>query len=391
MFYTILDSKEECLGYYYDGGIHEQKPDTSKHYITWDYKHHHHQDGAQYLNLYCGGKPISAFCPPHLQREWEISQEKKKAFGNAISSSKVKIDDVCIYDLIPLWFLRENSQLRCEILQEIHSTRDRPKSYDFMLELEKLFGEISQNQLSVDISALRDKRGQTAVRNFIKRIKGKTTIKYNQFGTVTGRLTVSSDSFPIMNVNHSFRNILKPNNDLFVEFDYNAAELRTLLALSEREQPQEDIHEWNIKNVFKRHMTREEAKKKIFAAIYNPNTKQDYYQIDKVLEKHYAQGQVTTPFGREIDCDDGHALNYTLQSTTSDLVLEQTIKINKLLEGKKSKIVFLIHDSFVVDLAQEERSLIFEIKEIFSQNRFGDFLVNVSAGRDFGSMKEIAI
>jgi uncharacterized protein (UPF0210 family) len=72
-------------------------------------------------------------------------------------------------------------------------------------------------------------------------------------------------------------------------------------------------------------------------------------------------------------------------------VLDQVIKINKLLQGKKSKIVFLIHDSFVLDLAQEERSLISEIKEIFSQTKFGDFLVNVSAGRDFGNMKEINI
>lgn len=391
MFYTILDSKQECLGYYYDGDIHEQKPDTSKHYITWDYKHHHHQEGAQYLSLYCGGKPLSAFCPPHLQREWEFSQSKKKAFGNAIANSKVRIDDVCIYDLIPRWFLRENSQLRCEIFQEIYNENRKPKSYDFMLELEKLFGEIEENELNVDSSYLDSRRGQSAVRNFIKRIRGKNTIKYNQFGSVTGRLTVSSDSFPIMNINHSYRRILKPNNDLFVEFDYNAAELRTLLALSDRKQPQEDIHGWNIKNIFKRDISREEAKKKIFAAIYNPNMKQDYYQVEKVLEKYYNSGKIITPFNREIECDQGHALNYILQSSTSDLVLEQVIKINKILRGKKSKIVFLIHDSFVLDLVYEERSLICEIKEIFSQNKFGDFLVNVRAGKDFGTMKEIDV
>jgi len=391
LFYTILDSKKECLGYYYSGDIHEHKPNISEHYVTWDYKRHHHQDGVQYLNLYCRGKPLSSFCPSRLQREWEDSQEKKKAFSNAISNSKIKVDDVCIYDLVPLWFLRENSHLKCEILQEVYATQEKPKSYDFMLELENLFGEIEENKLNVDSSYLDRWRGQTAVRNFTKRIKGKDTIKYNQFGSVTGRLTVSSDSFPIMNINHSYRKILKPNNDLFVEFDYNAAELRTLLALSEREQPQEDIHEWNMKNVFKQDMTREDAKKKIFAAIYNPNMKQDYYQVGKVLEKYYNSGKIITPFGREIECDEGHALNYILQSSTSDLVLEQVVKINKILQGKKSKIVFLIHDSFVLDLAQEERSLICEIKEIFSQNQFGDFLVNVKAGKDFGTMKEIGV
>ena len=87
---------------------------------------------------------------------------------------------------------------------------------------------------------------------------------YNQFGTVTGRLTVTSNSFPIMNLDKSFRSILKPNNDLFVEFDYNAAELRTILSLSDQQQPEEDIHQWNIKKVFKQDMTRDEAKRKIF-------------------------------------------------------------------------------------------------------------------------------
>ena len=194
-----------------------------------------------------------------------------------------------------------------------------------------------------------------------------------------------------MNLDKSFRSILKPSNDLFVEFDYNAAELRTILSLSDQQQPEEDIHQWNIKKVFKQDMTRDEAKRKIFSAIYNPNVEQDYYRVDKILNKFYDSGKIVTPLGREIFCDKDHALNYIVQSSTSDLVLKQVLKVNKILEGKKSNILFLIHDSFVVDLSHEDRYLLPEIKDVFSKNQLGDYLVNVKAGRDFGSLRRIDI
>ena len=56
-----------------------------------------------------------------------------------------------------------------------------------------------------------------------------------------------------------------------------------------------------------------------------------------------------------------------------------------------SKIVFLIHDSFVLDIPAESRDNIPEIKNIFASNRFGKYRVGVRVGKDFGSMKEIEV
>ena len=392
MFFTILDSKQECLGYYYDGDIHENSPDTASHFITWEYNHHHHRDGVQYLSLYCDGASMSELCPPHLQEELEILQERKRAYANAIRNSRADIGGVCIYDLIPHWFLKEYSQIKCEIMQDVHGRWPKPASYDFMLKLENLFGEIQNNTLDIDLTKLSTRRHQAPVRNFMKRVAGKNTIKYNQFGTRTGRLTVTGDSFPILNLQHSFRSILRPNNDLFVEFDYNAAELRTLMALAGMAQPKEDVHEWNMKNVISA-SSRDAAKKRVFAWLYNPNSTDEAldraYNRKKVLDEHWDGSKVTTPFGRQIEAQEHYALNYVIQSTTSDLVLRQVLKVNELLEGKKSKIVFLIHDSFVLDLDKNEKDLVSEIAKIFSQGKFGDFAVNIKAGKDFGNMKEI--
>lgn len=390
MHFVVLDSKKECLGYYYDGKINENPPKTGS--TTWDYKHHHHKEGFEYASLYVKGKTLTEVCPEYMKSEWEELLKQKKAYQNAFIKSKINIDDVCALDIIPEWFLREMSQAKCDIMHYVMQGTERPITYDFMFQLEKLFGEIKQNTLNLDMDSIKGSMLFPSARSLVQRIrKAEKNIQYSQFGSVTGRLVSSKTSFPILNLHKSFRKMVKPNNDFFVEFDYNAAELRTLLALSGEEQPQEDMHIWNMKNIFNKEITREEAKKKIFAALYNAKSKQKYYKIEEVLANHYSAETVSTPFYREIRADRHHALNYLLQSTTSDLVLEQVLKVRKLLEGKRSKIVFLIHDSFVLDIAAEDRYIIPEIKKTFSENRFGKYLVGIRAGKDFDSMKEINI
>ncbi len=64
-------------------------------------------------------------------------------------------------------------------------------------------------------------------------------------------MTTRKGYFPILTLDGEYRSILKPKNNYFVEFDYNAAELRVLLGLSGKAQPQEDMHQWNIDNIYR--------------------------------------------------------------------------------------------------------------------------------------------
>ena len=89
--------------------------------------------------------------------------------------------------------------------------------------------------------------------------------------------------------------------------------------------------------------------------------------------------------------DRRRALNYLIQSTTSDLVLERACRIGELLKDKKSFISHIVHDEVVVDLDNEERELVPEIKEIFANNTLGKYLVNLSAGPNYLELNELKL
>jgi hypothetical protein len=219
---------------------------------------------------------------------------------------------------------------------------------------------------------------------------------YNPFGSITGRLTTKPGTFPILTMSKEYRGCLHPQNDWFLELDYNAAELRTLIALTGQEQPTGDIHDWNLKNIYHGTGTRDTAKKRIFAWLYNPKSEDSLsnraYDKELVKNKYWDGSDVHTEFGRTIKgVDNHHALSYTIQSTTSDLVLAKAVEIHDRLREKESNIAFMMHDSIVIDLKHDERELIPELMKIFGTTSFGDYKVNVALGKNFGDMKDLNI
>ena len=115
------------------------------------------------------------------------------------------------------------------------------------------------------------------------------------------------------------------------------------------------------------------------------------YDKDKVLNDYWDGEVVKTCFGREIPADEHHALNYIIQSTCADLILQKMIKIYDILDGKKSNVAFCVHDSIIIDLHAEDKHLMKEIVDEFSNTRFGKFKVNSLGGKNWADMKELYI
>ena len=254
--------------------------------------------------------------------------------------------------------------------------------------------EIKSQEVKVNLFLAKEESYKTKVRTFYNNIRNmRNSVSYNLFGTKTGRLTTEKGSFPILTLDKDLRKYIEPNNDLFVELDYNAAELRTLLALLGKPQPREDIHEWNIKNLLEGNITREEAKKRVFSWLYNPTSEDSVlnqvYNREAIKEKYWNGTTITTPFQREVESDEYHSKNYILQSTTSDLFLEQAVKVNQILETRRSFVAFLLHDSIILDFKQEEKREILNIIKKFQDTRLGKYKVNVKMGKNFGDMKAV--
>ena len=394
MLFQSLDDKKECVAIFLDGHFIKDIPKNLSQ--TWNYSASLKGLDIEYANLYCGGKTLDEVCPEHLREEWDKINGRMRAYHRSFVEAKISLNDNCFFDLVPEQFLLQYCDVKNQITKHILKNYEKPENCDFLAELSAFTAEIRHNHLNIDLNYLKSRLSEYKVRQFYKKInKVDPYIKYDIFGTKTGRLTTRKNSFPILTMDKRYRGVLKPNNDWFVELDYNAAELRTMLALLGERQPIEDIHDWNIQNVYNNEVDRDEAKKRIFSWLYNPNSKDDLlkqvYDRDSIKDKYWDGEYVNTIYGRKIESDEYHAVNYIIQSTFSDLLLKQAIKINKLLEGTKTHVAFTIHDSIVLDMAHEDETMINEIYHQFADTEFGPFKTSAKAGKNFGELKELWI
>ncbi len=304
MLFQALDSKKECAGIYLGGELHFKDISVNHLTKTWSYASFlGDNEDIQYAKLYCGGLSLREACPSHLAARWERVENKLASFIKSFSTARVSLDENCFFDLVPQRYLLEMCYLKNKICEHVFNTYEMPSDYKYKLELTKCVNKIKHQKLQINPKNLSLYRAKH--RKFEQDLSSMNPYcKFNINETNTGRLTTLSTGFPILTLNKEFRSVIEPKNDYFIELDYNAAELRTLFSLQGKSQPTGDIHEWNIENVFRGLGTRDEAKKRIFAWLYNPKS-EDYlceraYNRESVVQKYYTQGQVTTFWGKKI-------------------------------------------------------------------------------------------
>ena len=395
MVFQILDNKENCFGIYRNGDfIYDRVP----HDITgtWSWHSSLSDSNIDYGDIYTGGQTVADVCPEHLKTRFEKREQKIKAFINSAVNAKIKLDELCLFEVVPEQHLRHFCEVKNQICEWVFEHYERPQNHDFIVDLKNMASEISRRPVLIDQERLlkhshKDMKAKS-LRNFLG--GENKPILYDVWGSRTGRLATKNGSFPIMNLKKELADVVVPKNNIFVVFDLNGAEIRTLLSLSTGTHPREDVHEFNVKNVYRGIGTRDKAKKRFFAWLYNPNAEdyltERYYNKTKVLKKFYSHGEIYTPFGRKIQTDDFHALNYLLQSTSSDNCMMQCIKINKFLKNTNSFVHSVIHDSLTIDLDLNDRHLLPQIQEIFEDTHLGWFKSSVHVGHNMKDMLEVS-
>ena len=396
MIFQTLDDKSECVGIYSNGALHfEGIPGGLTK--TWKYTGSIQDPEIKYAWLYTGGKNLQEACPESLKEELNEVQKTFKAYLLSFKIARIDLRQNCFFDLVPSDFLMQFCEVRNKITKHVFDNYEQPDNYDQLDSFYKLIHKISYQKLNINVDGCRHLMTTTSDREDIKNlVKNKAHyVSYNLFGTVTGRLTTQRDSNPILTMKAKFRELIKPTNDWFVSLDYNGAEVRTFLSLSGHDQPQEDIHSWNMRHLYGGSpVDRDEAKVRFFSTLYNVNDMSlngSVYNREGVLSKFYTDGKVNTPTGRQIEVEQRKALSYLIQSTTSDLTLDRAVALDRALENTKSKVAFVVHDEVVLDIAEEDKEKIPELKAMFENNKLGNFMANTKAGKSYGKMMELKL
>jgi hypothetical protein len=402
MLFQTLDDKTECVGIYADNKLMfdvDQFPEGLK--STWSYSPYLRGMDVDYASLYLEGKSISDVIPEFLHDDWSDVSEKILAFKRSLSISKVNQDENCFFDLVPERFLTDFCEVKNSITRHVLNTITKPKRYDYYKHVSMLLGDIACQPVTVDVKKVSSYLTSKKIGNQAKAVmECSPFVRYNQFGTVTGRLSTKKNSFPILTLNKSLRHAISPQNNYFVELDFNGAEVRTLLGMLGAPQPAGDVHDFHLANVFSSSTSREQAKVLFFSWLYGSKKMaasaegkklENFYDRPALLDRFYSNSTITTPFGKVMNDVDRHlALNYLVQSTTAELTLKQALKIDYLLrrDGSGSTIAFLIHDAIVLDMKKEDEWLLPNIKKLMSSTNFGKFVINTKAGKTLGTMRK---
>ena len=394
MIFQILDDRKECYGVYSNGKFrYDRIPENVTG--TWSWDQRLAGRSIDYASVYTGGKAIHDAAPSHLRPRYEKREGRIRSFINSAVNAKIKLNELCLFDLVPEQHLMHYCEIKNEICAWIFDNIEKPANHSFLVDLHQMALDISRNEVLIDQKALKNSsKVDLKARALLKTLNGKNKpICYDVWGSKTGRLTTKQGSFPIMNLKKEIANCVVPKNDIFVQFDLNGAEIRTFISLSTGTHPRVDIHEWNMENVLTNITDRNKAKVKFLSWFYNPNSdaiQSDHYDRRLLLNKYYKDGVVSTPFGRKIEADDFHALNYLLQSSSSDNCMKQACKINKFLQNSLSFVHSVVHDSITIDLAFEDRQMLPSIQEIFEDTELGWFKSSVQAGRNLRDLVEVS-
>ena len=146
--FQILDNKNECIGYFYNGRLHFGEPDIELT-KTWSF---HSGIEAKFANLYVEGKSILDTAPAHLKGGWEKIHKKKLAFIKSFRNAKVNLNQHCFYELVPESFLLEYNYLKNEITEYVFDNYEEPANYNFLVEISKLADKIRKQPLKLNRS-----------------------------------------------------------------------------------------------------------------------------------------------------------------------------------------------------------------------------------------------
>ena len=292
-----------------------------------------------------------------------------------------------INKLIPLSKHHEKCEENFSKIKDILE-KDIPKGFDFYNETcSNVFYLIEQQGLGIFYNAFNE---LFKPKNPLYNIYNNTVLTSYNLYNATSRPTNAHNSinFAAIPKSEKHRKCFKPQNDKFVEFDFDGYHLRLLCDQINYKLNEESAHKQLAKLYFnKEEITEEEyseAKQLNFQAIYGKIPKkhknleifkliQEY--IDNMWKIYQDTGEVCNPqsdkpFTSKLKrMNPAKLMNYMMQSLETSnnvLILKDVLRY---LKDKKTKIALYTYDAILFDFSKEDgKQTLLDIERIMSRD-----------------------
>lgn len=227
----------------------------------------------------------------------------------------------------------------------------------------------------------------------------KVYSSYNLYN-ITSRPTnaFNSINFLAFNKENGSRTAFIPQNDAFVEFDFDGYHIRLIADAMHTDIPQDQsIHEYLGKQYFnKEELTPEEyqeAKRITFRQMYN-GVEEEYMYIEFFEDVYHTvramwtaytnNGFLELPNGRKLTQENANPqklFNYYIQCLETVNNVKKLDKLKDYLKDKQSKVLLVVYDSILIDYAVSDgKGTLFHIKDILEE---GGYKVKAKKGDNY--------
>ena len=212
---------------------------------------------------------------------------------------------------------------------------------------------------------------------------------YNLYN-ITSRPTnaFNSINFLAFNKENGSRTAFIPQNDAFVEFDFDGYHIRLIANAMYTDIPQDQsIHEYLGRQYFnKEELTPEEyqeAKKITFRQMYN-GVEEEYMHIEFFEDVYHTvramwtayknNGFLELPNGRKLTQENANPqklFNYYIQCLETVNNVKKLSKLKDYLKDKQSKVLLVVYDSILIDYAASDgKGTLSHIKDILEEDGY---------------------
>lgn len=277
-----------------------------------------------------------------------------------------------------------------------NSIKDKiSKNNEYLLKYVDIFYNIEKHGIQID-PAMFFKYFEPS--NEAASIKNNTIYTHYNLYNNTTRPTNTFNGINFSALTKSSRLSFIPNNDMLMEFDYEAYHPRLISKLvnysfniskTAYEQLAELYFNDNSDESIK--LAKEYTFKQLYGGIDEKYLNIEYFKLINEW-KWFDERKTVDGFmlfgGKIIKYDEltiNQLFNYMIQSLETFNNVQTLSKILPLLEDKKTKLIMYNYDAFILDISSDEKDIIKQIKDIISEN----YPIKILYGNNYRDMERI--